>query len=252
MIRVSEDTYCCPNNFRRIMAELPTMIYYRSGDGLAINLYSSSSATMTLSSDVIAKVRQETDYPNSGMVTIHLDLSKPAAFPVRLRIPRWCENPRVKVNGQAIERTIASGSFLTIERPFRSGDRIELELPMTWRLVRGRKSQDGRIAVMRGSLLFALNPARNGARQDDAFEDITLDPSSLTDPVPDEMVRPNGLACYVKAWSSDRSLTEPADLRLMLTEFTDPGNTMTHFRARGTATDDELVHLQWHDENPDS
>ena len=43
-----DDTYCCPCNYRRIVAELPTMVYYRSRDGVAVNLYTPSEATMDL------------------------------------------------------------------------------------------------------------------------------------------------------------------------------------------------------------
>ena len=40
------DTYCCPGNYRRIVAELPTMVYYRSGAGVAVNLYAPSETSV--------------------------------------------------------------------------------------------------------------------------------------------------------------------------------------------------------------
>jgi DUF1680 family protein len=81
------DTFCCPNNFRRIMAELPAMIYYRTGKGLMVNLYTASTANMELGERLSLTVRQETDYPSSGDILLRLDPSRPAAFPVLLRIP---------------------------------------------------------------------------------------------------------------------------------------------------------------------
>ena len=50
------DNYCCPCNYRRIVAELPTMVYYRSGPGVAINLYTPSEATIDLDDDLLLKV----------------------------------------------------------------------------------------------------------------------------------------------------------------------------------------------------
>jgi len=155
------DTYCCPNNFRRIMAELPTMIYYRLADGgLTINLYTASSAAVRFDNDLKLDVRQETDYPNSGKVVVHLTPSRPARFPVRLRIPAWCRNAKVAVTAEPVGRSIPGGAFYKIERTWKAGDTISLDLPMTWRLIRGRKLQQGRVAVMRGPLLFCLNPSR--------------------------------------------------------------------------------------------
>ncbi len=159
-----QHTYCCPNNFRRAIGDLPGLIYYRTNDdGLLINLYTACSATLKLKGSTV-KVRQQTDYPSSGKVVIHLAPSKPAAFPLRLRIPRWCDKAGVSVNGRAAETALKGGQFFTLQRQWKAGDRVELDMPMPWRLVRGRKAQRGRAAVMRGPMLFCLSPARQADR----------------------------------------------------------------------------------------
>ena len=155
------DTYCCPGNFRRIIAELPTMVYYRSAAGLTVNLYTPSSTTVDLGDGVSLKVQQETDYPTSGHVVLRLDPSKPTTFPLKLRIPRWCAKATVAINGQPWVKPIASGGFLAIERKWTAGDQVTLDMPMSWRLVLGRKRQSGRAAVMRGPVVYCLNPAQN-------------------------------------------------------------------------------------------
>ena len=196
------DTYCCPCNYRRIVAELPTMVYYRSNSGLTVNLYAPSEATMNLGDDVSLNVRQETEYPNSGRVVLHLDPSKPAKFPLQLRIPRWCTKAVVAVNGQPLQQTIASGTFLVINRLWKAGDRVTLDMPMAWRLVFGRKRQAGRVAVMRGPLVFCLNPSQNDAIKGwDAADltSITIDPTSLKELSGDGTARPSGMACQVRA-----------------------------------------------------
>ncbi|MHC4737469.1 MAG: beta-L-arabinofuranosidase domain-containing protein [Planctomycetota bacterium] len=247
MTRISEDTYCCPNNFRRVIARLPSMIYYRSNGGLAINLYTQSSAAIKLKDDLLLKVHQETDYPNSGKIVIHLDPSRPAEFPLYLRIPRWCENAQVAVNGKVLEQSITGGSFFTIERQFKTGDRVELLMPMKWRFIKGRKKQAGLVALMHGPILFCLNRARNSARQKADLQAVKIEPSTLTGPVKDEMVRPNGLACYVRGWNDDNPSTKPTDIRLMLTEFADPGGEAVYFRTSEPAVDDELIQEKPHE-----
>lgn len=53
-------------------------------------------------------------------------------MPLRLRVPAWLEtSPTVKVNGRALEASAAPGSYLTLTRAWKAGDRIEMALPMT-------------------------------------------------------------------------------------------------------------------------
>ena len=63
-----QDAYCCPNNYRRGVAALPDHIYYRVGDGLAVNLYTESSTEAALDGGLTVKIRQETKYPSEGRV----------------------------------------------------------------------------------------------------------------------------------------------------------------------------------------
>ncbi len=239
------DTYCCPCNYRRIVAELAQMIYYRCEDGLAVNLYAKSEAKLDLPDGLQVAVRQETDYPNSGRVEIHVNPSKAATFSLRLRIPAWCESAQVAVNDGQPEQ-VRGRKFHALKRSWQPGDRIHLDMPMAWRLVRGRQRQAGRVAVMRGPLVFCLNPEGDEklAGYDGAdLGQITLDPQSLGEPVPDDSVRPDGLACVVEAWKPGYACSRPGDLRLRLTEFADPGGQAVYFRLQdlGVAVEDELL-----------
>jgi uncharacterized protein len=240
------DTYCCPCNFRRIIAELPGMIYYRRDDGLAINLYSQSSAMVNLKEGLSVEVRQETDYPNSGDVTIRLKPSKPAHFPVHLRIPRWCGNARIATTNDGAEITATGGSFCSIARTWRAGDEITLHMPMPWRVVKGRKSQAGRAAVMRGPMLFCLNPARQQGLDAETLKLLRLDPTSMELAGTDDTIRPDGLICQASFWKpGDYNAAGQANLTLKLTEYADPGCEWTYFLVPNPETDilvdDELA-----------
>ncbi len=240
------DTYCCPCNFRRIVAELPGMIYYRRGNGLAVNLYTESKATVKLADETTVAICQVTDYPNSPEVTIRLSPSAPCRFPLSLRIPRWCDSARIVVNGDALEMTAPGGAFSTVTRVWQAGDEIELHLPMPWRAIKGRKSQDGRVAVMRGPLLFCLNPQRQDGLDPQTMKLLRLDVSSLKLGEPDKTIRPNGLTCRASFWKpGDYNAAGRAPLELTLTEYADPGCEWTYFLIpnpeAGDVVDDELV-----------
>ena len=124
-------------------------------------------------------MQQQTDYPSSGRVLLKVDPSQPAEFSLRLRIPRWCQEAKITVNGQPVQKPVRSGTYYAISRKWQAGDRVEMDMPMPLRFVRGRQSQAGRVAVMRGPVVFCLSRERN---QDLGTIDprlITLVPSSL-------------------------------------------------------------------------
>jgi len=240
------DTYCCPCNFRRIIAELPGLIYYRRDRGLAINLYTASSSTLKLEPGVSLAIRQETDYPNSGDVVVDLEPSSSARFPLSLRIPRWCHEANVTINGDETAMTASGGSFCTIVRTWRAGDRVTLHMPMPCRVVRGRKAQDGRAAVMRGPVLFCLNPDRHPDLDAGTLKLLRLDPASIQLGRADDAIRPNGLACRAAFWRpGDYNAAGAANLPLTLTEYADPGCRWTYFLVPNPETNllvaDELA-----------
>jgi uncharacterized protein len=240
------DTYCCPCNFRRIVAELPAMVFYRAHDGVAVNLYTPAQAKLSVGKDVLLTIRQETDYPNSGGIRLQLDPARPVKFSLQLRIPAWARGASVAVNGRPAQGDVKSESFFEVTRAWTSGDQVTLDLPMSWRLVKGRQRQAGRVAVMRGPQLFCLNPAQNAALAKlDGTElgYLALDPASLTDPVPSGAVRRDGLGCRVQAWKPGFGLGKKGDLTLTLTEFPDPDGKATYFRLRDfrVAVEDELL-----------
>ena len=103
------------------------------------------------------------------------------------------------VNGQPWEKRPAPGAFLPIERRWTAGDRVTLDMAMSWRLVLGRKPQSGRAAVMRGPVVFCLNPAQSPLIEDWDGADlghIMIDPTSLTDSTGGDDVRPGGMAWH--------------------------------------------------------
>jgi hypothetical protein len=93
---------------------------------------------MDLGSGLVVNVQQETDYPSSGKVLLKVDPSQPAEFSLHLRIPRWCQGAKVAVNGQPVEGPVRSGTYCSISRKWLSGARVELDMPMPLRFVRGR------------------------------------------------------------------------------------------------------------------
>jgi DUF1680 family protein len=240
------DTYCCPCNYRRVIAELPSFIFYRDRKGLSVNLYTTSKAEIQMG-DYSVAISQETEYPSSGHVVLHIDPSKPATFTVRMRIPLWCKNAYLSLNGKPLKTRCEPGKFAVVENNWKAGDQVTLEMPMHWRLVKGRQRQAGRVAVMRGPLVFCLRPEKNstlGGKDAADLGNMIIDLANIEkSPVSEKSVRPDGIGCRLKAGSKIWAMGNSADITLTLSEFADPDGKCTYFRTPdlSKAVDDELT-----------
>ena len=220
------DFYCCPNNYRRGISDVPGYMYYKDQQGITVNLFSSSKATVELSAELSVELEQQTDYPNSGTVQITVEPSTPAVFSMSLRIPGWCKHASVSVNGENRTAVAGNHSYFTVQRKWQRGDTITLDMPMDFRLINGHITQAGRVAVMRGPVVFGLNPELNPQIPVEHLNLIRLDPTSITGPEPHHQIRPDGLMCRAKAWSTESYIGQP-DLDIVLTEFPDPQSRQT-------------------------
>jgi DUF1680 family protein len=137
----------------------------------------------------------------------------------------------LSINGQPHGEPVTNGEFVTLVRQWKSGDEVNLDMLMEWRLVLGRKRQSGRVAVMRGPVVFCLNPAQNETlRSKHPLDlDIMIDPKSLHE-LPDDSIHPNGVACQVRAGDDLEIKGVSGNLSLKLTEFADPNGKVTYFR----------------------
>jgi DUF1680 family protein len=124
--------WCCTGTGVEEYAKLNDSIYWRDAEGVYVNLFVPSELDWA---EKGLKLRQETKYPDATNATITVTAARPGAMPIRLRIPGWLNSaPAVKLNGRVLEASAAPGSYLTLQRSWKAGDRIELELPMQLRV----------------------------------------------------------------------------------------------------------------------
>ena len=270
------ETYCCPGNYRRGLSTLASRLYSQTPEGVAVNLYSQSNATFSVGEKKV-QISQETRYPSDGNVRITLQPTEPTEFSLRLRIPSWCKEASVAVNGTPDEGPVPVGDYYMIQRCWSPGDEVTIAMPMEWRFIRGRKAQSGRVTVMRGPLVFCLaredcgesqnRAARHGdsiwdvetlekvGLHDEDLRELTIRPETLEGPFPDDTVRPDGLCCTVEAWAkTDWYPHQASRAKLTLREFPNPQGEETHFLIadpRSTCiTDGELSELKGTEKTP--
>ncbi len=236
------DTYCCPGNFRRCLAHLPRSLYYTGPGELVVNLFNASTVDVDVPAAAKVRLVQRTDYPSDGKIEIEVTPDRTGEFSIIVRVPRWCPDPRLAVNG-AVVAGPRSEEYCTLRRTWSAGDRIAIEFPLSARWVRGLGMQTRRVALLRGPLVFGLNPARNPALAGLNLREVTVDVASPGSFAADHSVRPSGVKFSTKGWKPGSALTGPPDVELCFTEYTDPGVAEIYFRPSKTAptVEDELL-----------
>lgn len=249
------DTYCCPNNFRRAMSRLPEYLLYSSDHAVLANLYTACEAELSVVGDggepVKVRIVEDTDYPRSGRIRFAIDPEKSVSFAFKVRVPRWCRSPSVRINGMRVPYKFRPGQVLDLPKAWKSGDVVELDFPMEVRTVRGRKRQSGRFAVMRGPVVYSLDTKKvrefEGVHPHDAQTVLMMDPNRLEyrDGKVEAVISTTPWAVGVDDVAVDQGREAENVRRVWLEPFASESVNLTYFRAPNIEEDcrdeDELL-----------
>ena len=150
------DCACCPPNVTRVLASLPH--YLATNDADAVQVHQYAPGTIESPDALGVRLRVETEYPWQGEVRFLVENSGPRAWTLRLRVPAWAAGATLRVNGRNVEAKEQTG-YLAIDRTWKAGDTVELELPMAPRFVEAHPRIDSTrdcVAIERGPLVYCL------------------------------------------------------------------------------------------------
>ena len=125
---------CCNLNGPMGLAYIPFVAVMESDRGPVVNLYNAARAELSTPQGDSLSLRIETDFPLSDRVLVRVDPHAASLFTLSLRIPSWSERTVVKVNGKKV-RSVEPGAYLSLERIWKPGDRVELAFDMRCRLL---------------------------------------------------------------------------------------------------------------------
>ena len=145
---------CCSGTYFQNVAEYQNLIYFRDAEGLYINLYVPSEVTWK-SGGTEVKLVQETRYPESEMVSLKLEMTGSARFPLKFRVPQWAGDVMVKANGTDQQVAAKPGSWAVLDRNWQNGDTVEIRIPLKLRRAPVDKQHPDRVAVMHGPVVLA-------------------------------------------------------------------------------------------------
>jgi len=145
---------CCEANGPRGVMLLPQVAAMMGAEGPAFNLYSEGTWNFDLPSGTTLRIEAKTDYPMSGSVDLVFHPARPESFPVRFRIPAWSAQTSLTVNGSKIG-DVHPGTYASIARRWKPGDRVRLQLDMRGRVLRATDGSRPCAAVVRGPVVLA-------------------------------------------------------------------------------------------------
>ncbi|MFW9902695.1 MAG: glycoside hydrolase family 127 protein [Candidatus Thorarchaeota archaeon] len=170
---------CCPSNLSRTWASLGQYIYSYQEKTIWIHQYIGNETQLSLESIPLVKIGLKSDFPWQCNIQINIDLKSTEFFTINLRIPSWTENYSVKINDedQKISKPVtthqeqtASGYspfnsyYISLEREWNPGDRINLNFPMKVRILHSHPRVNhnfGKATITRGPIVYCLEKIDN-------------------------------------------------------------------------------------------
>ncbi len=167
-------TACCPSQVSRFLPSIGNYIYGTSKEAVWVNLYIGNRAEVNSGKGVMT-LNMKTNYPWDGNVTLTVEtINKPVQKEFRLRIPGWCENHAITVNGNRVTNPRIETGYLVINRKWEAGDEVTLTMDMPVEMIQADprvKENIGKRAIQRGPLVYCAEETDNPS-----FDELALSP----------------------------------------------------------------------------
>lgn len=159
----SPELNCCSVNSPRGLGMVSDWAVMRGSDGIVLNYYGPSAFRVPLDDGPVVELTQETDYPSSGRIALHVARSQPARFTLRLRIPYWSRRTTVVAGGEAVG-PVTPGTYLALDRTWSTDETVFIDFDMAPHFWQGDNECRGLTSLYRGPVLLAYDQRYNRAR----------------------------------------------------------------------------------------
>ncbi|MGA2147087.1 MAG: beta-L-arabinofuranosidase domain-containing protein [Bryobacteraceae bacterium] len=156
---------CCQHNAAFGWPYFSEYLWMATRDnGLAAVMYAPSQVKAKVADGTEVKLTETTNYPFDESVAITVETPKAVRFPLMLRVPGWCANPSVIVNGSSLPAPKEARGWLALGRTWSANDRVAVALPAKIRLQVWKENRDT-VSVSRGALTYSLKIGERWARE---------------------------------------------------------------------------------------
>lgn len=144
---------CCSGTMPQVAADYRINTYFHDDQGVYVNLYIPSTLKWVQNGASVS-LTQKSHYPFDPLITFEVTLAKPTEFAASFRIPAWAEGATLSVNGKRDSKPVLPGTFASIRREWKTGDRVELHLPVSQRLEPLDAAHQDVVALLSGPLVL--------------------------------------------------------------------------------------------------
>jgi len=145
---------CCSGTLIQTVADYPLNLFFHNDAGIYVMQYTPSHVTW-MHNGTEVRIAQQTGYPTEDICNLSIEADNPVEFTLSLRIPNWLEhNAAIVVNGKPSTMKAQPGTYAHLRRTWRSGDRVTITLPQTFRTEPIDDHNPNIVALMRGPLQY--------------------------------------------------------------------------------------------------
>ncbi|MFA6562620.1 MAG: beta-L-arabinofuranosidase domain-containing protein [Verrucomicrobiia bacterium] len=178
---IGHPVLCCVGNSSRIVPNYIMGMWMATADrGVAATLYGPCRLRAQVADGAPVEIESETTYPFEEEIRLTIRPAAKADFPLYLRIPAWCQQPSLKLNGQTVALRKDNKGFAKLQRRWTSGDRVTLRLPMRVEIVKGHETPFPQDKYFTKRSLSKLTEVNN------PFASVTYGPLLFALPIADE------------------------------------------------------------------
>lgn len=147
---------CCQHNHGQGWPYfIEHLVMATSDNGIAAAIYGACEAKVKVAGGKAVEIIEETNYPFEESIRFRIKTSGKVTFPFYFRVPTWASDPSVTINGKTAAEKLAIGKYVCIEREWKNGDEIVLNVPMKLSQSVWHANLDSR-SIHYGPLTFSL------------------------------------------------------------------------------------------------
>jgi DUF1680 family protein len=162
---------CCVASGPRGLFTFPLTSVMSSKEGPQVNFFAAGSYNVQTPGKQKIELIQETDYPETGKISMKVQLQNPENMSLQVRIPQWSKKTTLMVNGESVG-DVTPGKYVNIERKWKSGDAIVLNLDMRGRVL-SLGEYPKNMAIVRGPIVLSRDTRFPGPAIESIIKPVT-------------------------------------------------------------------------------
>lgn len=144
--------WCCTGTGSEEYGKLTNSVYFHDDNSVFVNLFIPSTLDWK---ERGLKLRLTTKLPEDGRITLAVESAPSSPTALQIRVPYWAaQGATISINGEPQTTPAAPSSYVKLERDWKAGDTVAIDLPLALRIETAPDDKSVQ-AAMYGPLVLA-------------------------------------------------------------------------------------------------